>query len=56
MTAYRTGQRIRWARGDGPHGRVARRLRAGVMVRWDDGRTEWVHPEDITPESKVTDV
>lgn len=47
------GQRVRWVgihgRGDGLRGRVSRVLRAGVRVRWDDGRVEVVHPEDVRP-------
>lgn len=49
------GQRVRYVgvtgRADGPSGRVTRVCRAWVRVRWDDGRAEQVHPEDIVPES-----
>lgn len=61
MTTYRSRQRIRWVgihgRETGPLGDVIRQLRDAVRVRWDDGRIEDVHPEDIvaiTAESKVT--
>lgn len=52
---FTTGQRVRYVgltgRADGPSGRVTRVCRAWVRVRWDDGRAEQVHPEDIVPES-----
>ena len=32
---------------DGLHGRVIRQYKSGVRVRWDDGNTYSVHPEDI---------
>lgn len=45
------GQRVRYVgitgRADGPSGRVIRVCRAWVRVRWDDGRSDQVHPEDI---------
>lgn len=45
------GQRVKYVgitgRADGPVGRVSRVCRAYVKVRWDDGRREDVHPEDI---------
>lgn len=46
-----TGQRVRYVgitgRAAGPAGRVTRVCQAYVQVRWDDGRTDQVHPEDI---------
>lgn len=31
----------------GPIGRVIREYRSGVRVRYDDGRQETVHPDDL---------
>ncbi len=51
---WQTGGRVRYVgisgRADGPHGRVTRVMKSGVKVRFDDGRTELVHPEDIRRE------
>lgn len=33
----------------GPCGRVLTVSRYGVRVRWDDGRVERVHPDDVRP-------
>lgn len=53
MTEFTSGQRIRYVgitgRADGPAGRVTRVCRAWIRVRWDDGRTDQAHPEDIQP-------
>ena len=47
------GQRVKYVgihgRADGPSGRVTRVCRAWIRVRWDDGGTDQVHPEDIRP-------
>lgn len=46
-----TGQRVKYVGifgdVDGPTGRVSRVCRGYVKVRWDDGRNDDVHPEDI---------
>lgn len=51
---WHTGDRVRYVgitgRADGPHGRVSRVTKSGVKVRFDDGRIETVHPEDILRE------
>lgn len=51
---WQTGDRVRYVgisgRADGPHGRVSRVTKSGVKVRWDYGRIETVHPEDIRRE------
>lgn len=51
---WQTGDRVRYVgisgRTDGPHGRVSRVMKSGVRVRFDDGRIEVVHPEDIVRE------
>ena len=48
---FTAGQRVRYVgitgRADGPSGRVTRVCRAWVRVRWDDGRSDQVHPEDL---------
>lgn len=50
---FASRQRVRWVgihgRGDGPTGRVSRVCRGYVLVRWDSGAVEQVHPEDIRP-------
>lgn len=50
---FTTGQRVKYVgihgRADGPSGRVTRVCRAWIRVRWDDGRADQVHPEDIRP-------
>jgi hypothetical protein len=47
----RRGMHVRYVgiggRADGPTGRVVSVSTAGVRVRWDDGRTELVHPDDV---------
>ncbi len=52
---FATGQRVKFVgihgRTDGPVGRVSRVCRGWIRVRWDDGRADQVHPEDIVPES-----
>lgn len=51
MKLYTSGQRVKYigisGLADGPCGRVIRQYKSGVRVRWDDGRTETVHPQDI---------
>jgi uncharacterized protein YodC (DUF2158 family) len=48
---FRRGDRVRYAGGGGLHagpvGTVTGVSRDGVRVRWDDGRRELVHPDDI---------
>lgn len=48
---FTSGQRVKYVgitgRADGPAGRVTRVCRAWIRVRWDDGRADQVHPEDI---------
>jgi hypothetical protein len=49
---FSPGQRVKYVgihgRADGPTGRVNGTHKSGdVRVRWDDGRGETVHPEDI---------
>lgn len=49
--ALKSGRRVRYVgihgTADGPVGRVSRVLRAAVRVRWDDGRIDDVHPDDL---------
>lgn len=49
--AFTNGQRVKYVgmfgETDGPTGRVIRQYKSGVRVRWDDGNTYSVHPEDI---------
>lgn len=49
--ALSTGQRVKYVGifgdADGPTGRVSRVCRGYVKVRWDDGRCDDVHPEDV---------
>ena len=53
MTSFTAGQRVRYVgihgRADGPIGRVTRVCRAWIRVRWDDGNSDQVHPEDVRP-------
>lgn len=46
LPMLKSGRRVRY-RDEGPTGRVSRVLKAAVRVRWDDGRTDDVHPEDL---------
>lgn len=51
LTSLHPGQRVKYVgihgRADGPTGRVTGVCRAYIRVRWDDGRVDRVHPEDI---------
>ncbi|WP_157896127.1 hypothetical protein [Mycobacteroides chelonae] len=48
---WRNGDRVRYVGISGrADGRVSRVMKSGVRVRFDDGRTETVHPEDIRRE------
>lgn len=48
---FNNGQRVKYVgmfgETDGQRGQVIRQYKSGVRVRWDDGRTETVHPQDI---------
>jgi len=53
------GQRVQYVgftgRADGQTGRVSRVLKSGaVRVRWDNGDTYDVHPQDVRPAAAVT--
>lgn len=50
--SFNNGDRVKYigmsGRADGPTGRVIRQYKAaGVRVRWDDGRTDTVHPDGL---------
>ncbi len=53
-----SGQRVRYVgisgRADGPTGRISRVCRDHVKVRWDDGRTDEVHPDSIVAVGRPT--
>lgn len=51
MKLYTNGQRVKYVgmfgETDGQCGRVIRQYKSGVRVRWDNGDTYSVHPDDV---------